>query len=145
MPSYYSKTTEVNNYLYSALNTNRVTLGLKAVWPAMKDLTANMPALVMEPQNKTKVRHSVGGAFRRNFTINIYVAHSKLSITSQARTQEDWGIVEAVVAFLDSDKRLGGNLNGDSYVTREEYGALATPKQGYVKGTRIVWEGFSIV
>lgn len=144
MPA-YTETLDVMNYIETALNANLNTLGLKKVYPGFVHLTGMWPVAVLEPQERVIERRDIGGGMTYTFTLNLYVCHAKLTVNSQTRTKEDMALVTSVTAFLNADKRLGGNLNGDGYVRREQYGTLQTPKLGYVKGTRIVWEGFSVV
>lgn len=140
----FTETLDVINYVESLLDTNMVGIGLKGVYVGMERMTANMPAAIIDPQEKETIRHTTNQGFRHDFHLMIYIMHAKLTVASQGRTKEELQLVTATVGVINQSKTLMGNIV-DGYCRREQYGSVVVPKLGYVKGTRIVWEGFSIV
>ena len=141
----FKETLDVMDYIKTQIDANLVSLGLTKTYEDFQAIaTGRMPCAVIEPSEDTMERHDIGQGFRYNFRVNIYVCHSKLTLTSQSRTRADMARVGAVCDLLNSDKRLGGNI-ADGYTRSRQYGSVAAPKLGYIKSTRIIWEGFSVV
>lgn len=139
----------VMDYLKALVDANLIPLGLTKTYEDFQAIaTGKMPCAVFEPSEDSQERHNIAGntglGFIYQFRVNIYVCHSKLTLNSQSRTRADMALVGAVSDLLNSDKRLGGNIT-DGYTRSRQYGSVAAPKLGYIKSTRIIWEGFSVV
>lgn len=130
----------VSKHIYDYLTTGKETLGINEVWYDITGLVPTTPALLVEPQGKTRVISNTGHMVENNFNVSIVLLHSRMASKS-VTNEESLELAEAVEDYLHLNKELNG-LVIHSHVTSVEQGSV-TQERVLLRATRLMWQGMS--
>lgn len=130
----------VSKYLYESLEAEKDSLGFKAVWYDIEGLAPTTPAVIIEPQNKSRAISNTGHMVENTFQVSIILLHSRMASKSETN-EESLEFAEAIEAHLHSDKTLGG-LIVHGYVTGLQQGSVNLQRT-LLRATALSWQGMS--
>lgn len=138
----YLKLDDVNQAIVTYLTTNIASVtGLNAVAYGDKKLTPTFPVALVVPERLHRDLHATGNLFLLTFFINIYLVTAKLSQSEANRQKVDLQMSEQVVALMDANKTLSGNIVF-GYVSDVQHGILGrTVGNDVLIGSRLEWRG----
>lgn len=133
---------EVLDFIYALLDTNKVSLGVKFIGYGDETLIPEYPAVILTSDPVQRDIHATR-QFMVTFNCSLWVYHARLDENHKTRTRNDLLLATSIRELLHDNKNLGGNIIF-GYVNGETPGVLTRPNE-LIIGTRITWEGNSIV
>lgn len=135
----FLRTDEVVDYLTTILTPQASGWGINGVYEWDNNLTPNSPALVLIGQ--PRLREYVGAHnFKITFRVTMFVVNGNMNISKSARQSATEVMSDNIVAYLDANMNLGGNIV-QGWVERDVGGTLELKRGNVWVGHRIDWVG----
>lgn len=131
---------EISQELYDYLVAGKTDLGLQDVWYDISGLVPRTPAIMLEPQSKSRDLTQTGSQTTNTFDVSIILIHSRMASESVTNA-ESLALAEEVEEYLHDNRRLNGKLV-HSYVVSLEQGSV-TQQNVLLRATRLMWRGIS--
>lgn len=132
-------TNQVADYMMAAFTPNLTAWGLNGIYEYDNDLTPDSPALLVIGMPRERTYHGAH-LFKIQFHIVMFVVSANLNISKSARQAACEATSDQIVAFLDADQSLGGNII-QGWVERDVGGSLTVKPGSVWVGHRIEWIG----
>jgi hypothetical protein len=133
----YNRPEEVVEYLSAKFTTEATPLGLQYIGKYDEKMIPKYPAVVVSAGGVTKV---IGGTHKYTLEIRtfVWVYHGKATLTYTERSLADLQLATAIVASVEADMTLGGNVV-HGYFVDETPGVLQprATKSDLIVGTRL--------
>jgi len=130
----------VSEALHDHLKAGKTQLGLEDVWYDITGLVPRTPAILIEPDTKTRELTNTGFQTLNTFSVAVIIIHSRMASNSITNA-ECLKLAEDVESYIHTDRTLGGILI-HSYVISIEQGSV-TQQKVLLRATRLVWNGIS--
>lgn len=117
------------------------TIPVNSVIKYDEALLSDYPAIQIMPGQFQKDLHGTH-TWLLTFRVEIFVMHSKMTLSRTTRTEEDLALATQVVAYLERDLSFGGRIIA-GFVESETPNAMPprSNKGAPIISTRLVWAG----
>jgi hypothetical protein len=139
MPENFVRVEQVMDYLAERMETYKGDLGLEFIGYGDEQAVPRYPAIVIEGGPADRELHATQ-QFMVRWNILMWVYHARLSASHATRTKEDLELATRIVANLDHDFTLGGNVIF-GFVASEAPTPINAGPSIVVVGTRLIWSG----
>jgi len=139
---YFTEPEELLDHIYTLIDSNKGTLGIKFVGYADERLLPHYPAVVVSYNVPiTRSLHTTR-TYKLEFIVQLEVYHARMTASHRTRTKEDMQLAAGIRNKLHEDYTLGGGVIF-GHVLSERPGTIADAKGVANVATMLIWNGES--